>query len=355
VGKTALRAKRSAAANVGAVTAAKLGAAVILAAALACGRGPADYGATRRAMGTAVYARAVAADEATARDAVEAAFAAVARAERTASFYDAASELAALNRAGAEEPFPVSAELYELVALAREAAAATDGYFDPTVASLVEAYGIKGGAPRWPEEEELAVVMERVGYEGMALVPEKRAVGFARPGMILDLSGIAKGWAVDRAAAAMAAAGARAGLVEAGGEVVCFGGGPRKGEEWKVGVQDPEGEGLYATFELGAGACATSGGYAQRFEAEGHTFSHLFDPRTGRPAEGAASVTVVAATCAEADAWATALAVMPAAEAGRLVKRHGRVACLILRWDKGILKPVMHGEFPKIDIVEGSE
>lgn len=328
---------------------------VLVAAALACGRGPVEYGEARRAMGTAVSARVIAGDEETARRAVEAAFEAIAQAERVASFYDPGSELMVLNGAAAEGPVSVSAELYELVALALEVAAATDGYFDPTVAPLVEAYGIKGEAPRWPDDEELAGVMERVGYEGITLDPGKRTVAFARPGMVLDLSGIAKGWAVDRAAAAMAAAGAQAGIVEAGGEVVCFGGGPGRGEPWKVGVQDPDSDGLYATFEFGAGSCATSGGYAQRFEADGHKFSHLFDPRTGRPTEGAAGVTVVARTCAEADAWATALAVMPTAESGRLVKRPPGLSCLILRRDGKGLRPEIWGEFPKIDVISGSE
>jgi thiamine biosynthesis lipoprotein len=328
---------------------------VLVATALACGRGPVEYAATRRAMGTSVSARAIAGDEETARRAVEAAFEAITQAERVASFYDPESELTVLNGSAAGGPVSVSAELYGLVALAGETAAATDGYFDPTVAPLVEAYGIKGEAPRWPDDEELAGVMERVGYGGITLDPGKRTVAFARPGMVLDLSGIAKGWAVDRAAAAMAAAGAQAGIVEAGGEVVCFGGGPRKGEPWKVGVRDPDGDGLYATFELGAGSCATSGGYAQRFEAEGHKFSHLFDPRTGRPAEGAAGVTVVAKTCAEADAWATALAAMPAGEAGRLVKRVPGIACLILRREGEGFKPEICGEFPAIDVIGGSE
>jgi thiamine biosynthesis lipoprotein len=306
-------------------------------------------------MGTVVAARAIAADEDTARRAVEAAFDAVAKAERIASFYDPSSELMTLNRAGGEEPVAVSGDLFELVALAKEEAAATDGYFDPTVAPLVEAYGIKGGSPRWPDDEELAAVMERVGYRGLVLDGEKRTVAFARPGMTVDLSGIAKGWAVDRGAAAMAAAGADAGIVEAGGEVACFGGGPGKGEAWKVGVQNPDGEGLYATFALGEGACATSGSYAQRFEAEGHKFSHLFDPRTGRPTEGAAGVTVVARACAEADAWATALAVMPAGEAERVLKRRRRVACLILRREGKGLKDSVYGEFPEIKRVTGSE
>jgi thiamine biosynthesis lipoprotein len=318
-----------------------------------CGRGPAEYGAERRAMGTVVMARAVAADEETARRAVEAALAAIAEAEKVASSWDPDSELSRLNRAAASGPTEVSPELFALVKLARETAAATDGYFDPTIAPVIALYGIKGGTPRWPDDDELAAAMANVGYANILLNEKAGTVAFARPGMVLDLSGIAKGWGVDRAVAAMAAAGATAGIVEAGGEVACFGGGPKAGEPWRVGVKHPDREGLYGTFGLARGACATSGGYAQRFEAGGRTFSHLFDPRTGRPAEGAAGVTVVAKTCAVADAWATALAVMPAADAGRFLKPPDAPSALILRrWGTEIGREI-YGKFPKLTIIAG--
>jgi thiamine biosynthesis lipoprotein len=275
-------------------------------------------------MGTVVSARAVAADEETARRAVEAAFGAISDVERVASYHDPNSELSLMNRAAARAPAKVSPALFEIVSLAREVAAATDGYFDPTVGPIIEAYAIKRGTPRWPDDEELASTMEKV----------------------VDLSGIAKGWAVDRAAAAMAAAGAKAGIVEAGGEVACFGGGPKEGELWRIGIQDPDGEGLYAAFRLAAGACATSGGYARRYEADGRKFSHLFNPRTGRPVDGPAGVTAVAATCAEADGWATALAVMPAEELDRLLKPAGAPACLIIRRRGKTLEHEMRGNLP---------
>jgi thiamine biosynthesis lipoprotein len=315
----------------------------------ACARGPAEYSAERQAMGTTVLARAVAPDEDTARRAAEAALDAIARDEKVASYWDPESELSRLNRSAAEGPVEVSPALFELLTFAREAAAATEGYFDPTVAPIIELYGIKGGTPRWPGDDELAAAMEAVGYEKVLLNPEKGTVAYAQPGMVLDLSGIAKGWVVDRAAAAMAEAGATAGLVEAGGEVACFGGGPREGEPWRVGVQHPDREGLYASFDLASGSCATSGGYAQRYEADGHKFSHLFDPRTGRPVDGPAGVTVAAENCARADAWATALAVMPAAEAGRLLKPAGSPAGLILRRSGTALKQEVYGEFPDLN------
>jgi thiamine biosynthesis lipoprotein len=313
---------------------------------LACGCGPAEYGDERPAMGTVVSARAVAADEEAARRAVEAAFGAIRDAERVASYHDPNSELSLMNRAAARAPAKVSPALFEIVSLAREVAAATDGYFDPTVGPIIEAYAIKRGTPRWPDDEELASTMEKVGYRGIILNEENLTVAFARPGMVVDLSGIAKGWAVDRAAAAMAAAGAKAGIVEAGGEVACFGGGPKEGELWRIGIQDPDGEGLYAAFRLAAGACATSGGYARRYEADGRKFSHLFNPRTGRPVDGPAGVTAVAATCAEADGWATALAVMPAEELDRLLKPAGAPACLIIRRRGKTLEHEMRGNLP---------
>ncbi len=328
-------------------------AAAVSAVVASCGRGPAEYGAERRAMGTVVMARAVAADEETARRAVEAALEAIAEAEKVASTWDPDSELSRLTRAAAAGPTEASPELFGLVKLAREMAAATDGYFDPTIAPAIELYGIKGGTPRWPDDDELAAAMANVGYRGVILDEQERTIALARPGMVLDLSGIAKGWGVDRAVAAMAKAGATAGIVEAGGEVACFGGGPAAGGAWRVGVKHPEREGLYATFGLASGACATSGGYAQRFEADGHTFSHLFDPRTGRPVEGAAGVTVVAKTCAVADAWATGLAVMPAEDAGRLLKPRGGPSGLILRRRGAGLEQELYGKFPKLTIIAG--
>ena len=118
----------------------------------ACGRGPVEYRMQWEAMGTTVTVRAVAAEEATARAAGEAAGEAIARVERLASTYDPDSELSRLNATA--EGGAVSEELYEILSLAYAAAEATEGYFDPTVGPLVAAYGIKEGTPRWPDDDE---------------------------------------------------------------------------------------------------------------------------------------------------------------------------------------------------------
>ena len=321
---------------------------------LACGPRTAVYEETRFVMGAAATIRAVAADDATARRAVAAAFGALAASERVSSYHAADSELARVNRGADAGPVVVSEELYGLLARSLALAAATDGYFDPTIAPVVDLYRVKSERPRWPSDAEVAAARPRVGYRGVTLDARRRTVAFARAGMKLDLSAIAAGWAVDRAVVAMKGAGAVAGIVDGGGEVACFGG-DGVGRPWRVGIRHPRADGLYGRVEIPEGAVATSGDYEQRFDVDGRKFSHVFDPYSGRPAARAASVTVFrpeATDCATADAWSTALVVMPAAAAAKAFKRPGAPAALILRDEVGKLVEVRSGSFPEIRSVK---
>lgn len=327
-----------------------LGAAAAALCYLGCGPRLAVYEETRFVMGTAATVRALAPEEATARRAVAAAFDALAESERIASYGEDGSELARVNRAAAETPVVVSAELFGLLERSLAVAAATDGYFDPTIAPVLDLYGIKNGTPRWPADVEVAAARALVGYRGVRLDRRARAVAFARKGMKLDLSGVAAGWAVDRAVGAAAKAGAAAVLVDGGGEVSCFGG-ERAGRPWRVGIRHPRAAGLYGRIDVAAGAAATAGDYEQVFEVGGRRFSHFFDPFTGRPAARAASVTVflpAATDNAVADGWSTALAVMPPATAENVLKRPGAPATLILRETAGGLQARVSPGFPEV-------
>jgi thiamine biosynthesis lipoprotein len=132
-----------------------------------------------------------------------------------------------------------------------------------------------------------------------------------------DLGGIAKGWAIDRAAEVLRRAGVSGGMVDVGGDLVCFGQ-PPDGQSWPVDIQDPLGPGHLASLHVSGGAVCTSGGYARFVEIGGRRYSHIIDARTGRPAEAALSVTVVAADAVTADIWATALSVLGTAGLERL-------------------------------------
>jgi thiamine biosynthesis lipoprotein len=125
----------------------------------------------------------------------------------------------------------------------------------------------------------------------------------------VDLGGIAKGYAIDRAAALLQSAGLSGGVVDVGGDMKCFGQ-PPDGSAWEMDIKDPFEEGAMAVLQLGGGAVCTSGNYARFSVIEGKSYSHIVDPRSGRPAEAIPSVTVVAPDALTADVWATALSVL---------------------------------------------
>ena len=270
-----------------------------------CDQSPLVERRTVVAMGTAVELTAVGAERVELTAALDAAVAEIRAVEDWASLGDPASELSRLNAAGGGAS--LSPELAATLELAFEVAADSDGAFDPTVRPLLAAYGYTDGEWRVPEVEELAAARELVDYR--RVVFENGALVLP-PGFILDLGGIAKGYAVDRALAVLESAGLAGGLVNAGGDIACFGCSPGGGP-WRIGIQHPRApEELYAVVELDGGAVATSGDYERYFEQDGRRYPHLLDPRTGEPARRAVSATVTAPSCAEADAYATAVLVL---------------------------------------------
>lgn len=218
-----------------------------------------------------------------------------------------------LNRDGASSQVAVGKELFEIIRDAVSLSEASRGSFDVSVRPLVEAWGFdRGGAH--PGSEIIEEKRALVGYRSLLLREKDHSVGFASPGMAIDLGAIAKGWAVDRAMERLAARGIDNAIVDAGGDLRVVGVRPGK-DAWRIGVRDPREAGeLLATFQLRDTAIATSGDYERFFVADGIRYHHVLDPRTGYPARGCRSVTVLAPTAAEADACATAAFVLGPAE-----------------------------------------
>lgn len=261
------------------------------------------------------------------------------------STYDPDSELSRFNAGPGGEWVPVSAGLAEVVALALEVAERTGGAFDVTAAPLVDAWGfgpVPGrGMP--PPAAVLETLRERVGWRRVAVRRSPPALRKDGGGVALDLSAVAKGYAVDQLAALLEAAGITRYLVEVGGELRVAG---RRadGAPWRVGIERPLPEAarrVYRVLEFDRpAAIATSGDYRNFFEAEGRRFAHIIDPRTGRPVEHAlASVTVIAAECATADAWATALTVLGPREGPASAAAAGLAALFVTRAADGRLVP----------------
>ncbi len=260
--------------------------------------------------------------------------------DRLFSKRNPASELSRFNAHRSTEPFPVSAEMVEVVLTAARAAERTGGAFDPTVAPLVEAWGFgpAGRPPSTPSAEALASARARVGYTLLSADPARSTLRKARPDVAIDLDGLVAGWLADRVASAIAALGYSDVLVDTGGEVSARGRRP-DGERWRVAVESPAG--ARGTKErligLDGASVATSGDYRKFWtDEEGRRRSHIIDPRTGETAtHGLASATVVHADGAWADAIGTALLVLGSAEARAFAMRERLAVRLVERRPDG--------------------
>ncbi|MFM8413812.1 MAG: FAD:protein FMN transferase [Planctomycetota bacterium] len=235
--------------------------------------------------------------------------------EARISVYRSTSELALVNAAAGGAWVRISADTFALLSLARELHAATAGAFDIAAGPLVRAWGFLARQGRTPAEADLVAALAASGTAALELDPDGPRARLARAGAELNPGAIGKGWAIDRAIEWLAAAGVPSVLVHGGQSSVRARGvqGPalpgRAG--WKVGLRHPLRPGRrLATLTLVDRALGTSGSGTQFFIERGRRLGHILDPRTGRPAEGVLSATVVAPTGAEADAWATALYVL---------------------------------------------
>jgi thiamine biosynthesis lipoprotein len=277
------------------------------------------------------------ADVERARAVIEARLAAV---ERRMSTWDPDSELSRFNRHASSEPFPLSPETLAVLAIAQQVSERSGGAFDVTVRPLVAAWGFGAGARApgaTPEPAELAALRARVGYRRLDLAPAAGTARKQHPLLECDLSAVAKGWAVDRAAEALAGLGFSDFLLELGGEIRVGGERPGGGA-WRVAIErpEPDARAVQASVELRDAALATSGDYRSFYEQDGERRSHLLDPRSGRPVRHRlASVSVVHREAALADAWATALAVLGPEEGFARAEAEGLGAYFIERTASG--------------------
>ena len=268
---------------------------------------------------------------------VEAAFDEVDRIDRLMSHYKPESPLSRINREAGRGPVAVEPELFEFIAESLRYGRDSGGAFDITVGPLMKAWGFFRGGGRVPTEDEIAQLRQRVGYEHVVLDAQARTIRFDRPGIELDLGGIAKGYAVDRAVALLRERGVAAALVSAGGSTVYGLGAPPGERAWEVAVQDPADPAATAlTARLADRARSISGSYEKSFERGGLTYSHIMDPRTARPVQGMLSVAVLSESGTAGDALDDAFFVsgversrkylerLPGTEAFFFVPRAGR-------------------------------
>ena len=246
-------------------------------------------------------------DPVAASKALAAVFAEMHRIDEVMSPYRETSELSAVNRGAGAGPVAVSAELAMLLERSAEVSRLTGGAFDITYASAGRFYDYRKGVR--PDEAQLAAAVEAIDYRYVQIDRDACTVRFAHPEVYLDLGGIAKGHAVDRAIELLLDRGIDQAMVAAGGDSRIVG--DRRGQPWTVGVQDPRKDGAMAVLlPLEDTAVSTSGDYERFFERDGVRYHHILDPTTGDSAREVRSVTILGPEATLTDALSTSVFVL---------------------------------------------
>jgi FAD:protein FMN transferase len=278
---------------------------VILTAAKASGV-PIHLERVTQAMGTTFTIEMYGADRTAMDSATNDAFVEVHRLDHLLSNYIPDSELSLLNQRAAEVPVKVSGELFDLLKVCMEDSRQSQGTFDITVGPLMKVWGFYKDSGHLASPDKVRTAMQAVGWRNITLDPATSSVSFKKRGVNLDLGGVGKGYAVDRMVQILKRDGTTSALVSAGGSSIYGIGAPPDGPRgWSIHIRDPKNEeDTAAQVTLKNASLSTSGGYEKFFWADGKLYSHIMDPRTGFPARGMLSVSIVAPKTLDSEIWA---------------------------------------------------
>jgi thiamine biosynthesis lipoprotein len=259
---------------------------------------------------------------------------------RLMSNYRADSELSRLNAFHRTGWFPASAEMVFVLERAGEVSEASGGALDVTVGPLVRLWDFgpgREGVRRIPADEEIAAALKQIGYKKIELRRQPSGIRKVQADLEIDLSAVAKGFASDEIENLLLSRAITNYMVEIGGEVQT-GGVNDRGQPWNIAIEAPVAgvRQIQRVVPLTTMGMATSGDYRNFFEIDGRRYSHIIDPRTGRPvSHNLVSVTVLDPSCAIADAWATALLVLGPDEGFQLAHLEQLAALFIMRTEDG--------------------
>lgn len=228
------------------------------------------------------------------------------RLDRMLSNYFPDSELNLVNEHAADAPVTVSRELFDLLRICLNVSHKSDGAFDITVGPLMKVWGFYKDSGHLAARSAVQDALTKLGWRNIKLNPLALTVAFTKPGMNLDLGGVGKGYAVDRMVEILRHNGITSALVSAGGSSIYgLGSPPDSPRGWRLRIRNPKSEGKYvATVYLNNRSLSTSGSYEKFFWADGKTYSHIMDPRTGFPSRGMLSVSIISPKTLDSEIWA---------------------------------------------------
>lgn len=277
-------------------------------------------------MGTRVAVQAWS-TAATAAAAIDAVMADMHRTDELMSTYKPASQVSRLNAVGSERPVQVDPDIIDVVTQALEYSRLGDGAFDITYASVGHLYDYRRN--RHPSDAEIQARLDGVDYRQVEVDPIACTIRFHRPGMRIDLGGIAKGWAVDRGTRILRQHGIRHGWVNAGGDTAFVGN--RISQPWIVGIRHPrDPDRVVARIPLEDEAISTSGDYERYFETPGVRHHHILVPATGKSPDSVHSVTVVGANATRTDGLTKTVFILGAERGLRFIEGLGDVEAVVV-------------------------
>jgi FAD:protein FMN transferase len=249
-------------------------------------------------MGTRCAVELWATDHAKGEAAMESVFADMRRIDVLMSTYKPDSEISRVNAQAARAPVAISVELFNLLQTAQEYSRLSNGVFDITYASVGYLYDYRNHVH--PNGQAIAAALPSIDYRQLKFDPVAHTVAFGKPGMRIDLGGIAKGYSVDRGIDLLKAQGIDRAMVNAGGDTRVMG--DRFGKPWVIGIRHPDRKDEYVLrVPLEDAAFSTSGDYERFFEEGGVRYHHILDPRTGMSPHAVRSVTIIASNATRTD------------------------------------------------------
>jgi len=262
---------------------------------------------TEAIMGTRCAVELWSEDTAKGEAAIQSVFDDMHRIDRLMSTWKEDTEISLVNREGSKHPVKISQELFRLLQVSVQYSELTHGAFDITYASVGYLYDFKKGVH--PDQKAIDKALPGINWRHMVLDAKKTTVYFTRPGMRIDLGGIAKGYSVDRGIELLQKQGITRAMVNAGGDTRILG--DRFGKPWVVGVRDPDHEGkVFLRLPLTDTAFSTSGDYERYFDEDGKRFHHIIDPKTGDSARKCRSVTIISGNATRTDALTKSVFIM---------------------------------------------
>ena len=312
---------------------------VLLALITACQPAPSEIHLTGPTMGTTYNIKYWSESEQVPEDIQAKVDAELVHINKLMSTYDPSSELSLFNETKGTEPYVLSAETMLVMSEAIKIANLSNGYLDITVGPLVNLWGFGPQAKPEiiPSDAEITAIKTQVGFEKLTLADN--SVIRSHPDMYVDLSTVAKGYGVDRVAEIVESFGISNYLVEIGGEMRVAGE-KLNGQQWRIAIEKPVTmeRAVQEVISVGNNAIATSGDYRNYYEEDGVRYSHLIDPKTGKPIQhNLVSVTVVHPSCLSADGFSTAIAVM-GKEAGLQMALENNLSVLLITRENGEFK-----------------